>query len=276
MMWFTSKKKLSLPTADAGVARPRPRDAGADRALRQACAADAARSRPGCETAIFALGCFWGAERKFWQAAGRALDRGRLRRRRSRRTRPTRRSARARPATPRWCSSSSIPKVISYEALLKVFWESHDPTQGMRQGNDVGTQYRSGIYVASPEQRRRRRRRATPTSSVLTASGFGEITTEIADAPGVLLRRGLPPAVPGEEPRRLLRPRRHRRELPGRAPRPRPKPPPNEPRRPSPVGGRARAATTSSGSPASSPPASPSPSPPGRSPPTASPPGTRP
>ena len=107
--------------------------------------------------------------------------------------------------------------MIAYEQLLKVFWESHDPTQGMRQGNDVGTQYRSGdLHLPPTRSSRRPRRRATLYQDVLTAAGYGEITTEILPAPAVLLRRGLPPAVPGEEPGRLLRPRRHRRELPGR------------------------------------------------------------
>ena len=107
----------------------------------------------GMETAIFGLGCFWGAERKFWQlpgvyatAVGYAGG-------------PT-----PNPTYQEVCSGMTghnevvlvvfDPRKVSYEALLKTFWESHDPTQGMRQGNDVGTQYRSGIYVTSPEQRR--------------------------------------------------------------------------------------------------------------------------
>ena len=120
------------------------------------------------ETAIFGLGCFWGAERKFWQlpgvyatAVGYAGG-------------PT-----PNPTYQEVCSGMTghnevvlvvfDPRKVSYDALLKTFWESHDPTQGMRQGNDVGTQYRSGIYVTSPEQRRvaeetraRRSSRASP------------------------------------------------------------------------------------------------------------------
>jgi peptide-methionine (S)-S-oxide reductase len=74
------------------------------------------------------------------------------------------------------------PKKISYEALLKTFWESHDPTQGMRQGNDVGTQYRSGIYPTSPEQRRAAEESLKAFQQGLTKAGYGEITTEILDA----------------------------------------------------------------------------------------------
>ena len=108
------------------------------------------------------------------------------------------------------------PKKVSYEALLKTFWESHDPTQGMRQGNDVGTQYRSGIYVTSPAQRKAAEASKAAYQKVLSAKGYGPITTEIVDAPRVLLRRGLSSAVSRQDPARLLRPRRHRRELPRR------------------------------------------------------------
>ena len=108
------------------------------------------------------------------------------------------------------------PAVVSYEQLLKAFWEDHDPTQGMRQGNDVGTQYRSAIYITDDEQasgRRgdagRRYRRARCSDA-----GYGEITTEIAPLGDVLLRRAVPPAVPRQEPRRLLPAPRHRRQLP--------------------------------------------------------------
>ena len=102
----------------------------------------------GLQTAVFGAGCFWGVEKVFWEAPGvystAAGYAGRL----HARTRRTRRSARRGPGTPRSCSSVYDPAVISYEQLLKVFWEDHDPTQGMRQGNDIGTQYRSAIYVA--------------------------------------------------------------------------------------------------------------------------------
>jgi peptide-methionine (S)-S-oxide reductase len=75
------------------------------------------------------------------------------------------------------------PKAVTYADLLRVFWESHDPTQGMRQGNDAGTQYRSGIYVTSPEQRRQAGASRDAYQPVLTKAGYGPITTEILDAP---------------------------------------------------------------------------------------------
>jgi len=136
----------------------------------------------GMATAIFGLGCFWGAERKFWQlpgvyatAVGYAGG-------------PT-----PNPTYQEVCSGMTghnevvlvvfDPKKVSYEALLKTFWESHDPTQGMRQGNDAGTQYRSGIYVTSPEQRRIAEETRTSFQKGLKKAGYGEITTEILDAP---------------------------------------------------------------------------------------------
>jgi peptide-methionine (S)-S-oxide reductase len=134
------------------------------------------------ETAVFGLGCFWGAERKFWQlpgvfatAVGYAGG-------------PT-----PNPTYQEVCSGMTghnevvlvvfDPNKVSYQALLKTFWESHDPTQGMRQGNDVGTQYRSGIYVASPEQRRLAEESRKAFQQGLKKAGYGEITTEILEAP---------------------------------------------------------------------------------------------
>ena len=136
----------------------------------------------GMETAIFGFGCFWGAERKFWQlpgvyatAVGYAGG-------------PT-----PNPTYQEVCSGMTghnevvlvvfDPKKVSYEALLKTFWEGHDPTQGMRQGNDVGTQYRSGIYVTSPEQRRVAEESRKAFQNGLAKAGYGEITTEILEAP---------------------------------------------------------------------------------------------
>ena len=132
---------------------------------------------------MFGLGCFWGAERKFWElgdgiyttavgyAGGHTAE-----------SRPMRRSARAAPAIPKRCWWCSIPKKISYEQLLKTFWESHNPTQGMRQGNDVGTQYRSAIYTFSDAQRKAADASKAAYQKALAAKGLGAITTEIAPA----------------------------------------------------------------------------------------------
>jgi peptide-methionine (S)-S-oxide reductase len=137
----------------------------------------------GIETAMFGLGCFWGAERKFWElgegvhvtAVGYAAG------------------FTPNPTYEEVCSGRTghnevvlvafDPKRISYEALLKTFWESHDPTQGMRQGNDAGTQYRSGIYTYSPAQREAAEASKAAYNRVLQANGYSPITTEILDAP---------------------------------------------------------------------------------------------
>jgi peptide-methionine (S)-S-oxide reductase len=136
----------------------------------------------GLETALFGLGCFWGAEKSFWltpgvytTAVGYAAG------------------FTANPTYEEVCTGRTghnevvlvvfDPKMVSYEGLLKVFWEGHDPTQGMRQGNDVGTQYRSGIYVHSPEQRRLAETSRDAYQRVLSAAGYGRITTEIHEAP---------------------------------------------------------------------------------------------
>jgi peptide-methionine (S)-S-oxide reductase len=136
----------------------------------------------GMERAVFGLGCFWGAERKFWQlgegvfitAVGYAGG------------------STPNPTYEEVCSGMTghnevvlvvyDPKRISYEDLLKAFWESHDPTQGMRQGNDVGTQYRSGIYVFDEAQRRAAEASKAAYGKVLAARHYGPITTEIRDA----------------------------------------------------------------------------------------------
>src|SRR5436853_12174 len=136
----------------------------------------------GVSTAMFALGCFWGAERKFWKlngvystavgyAAGHTPN------------------ATYREVCTGMTGHNEVvlvvfdPKGIGYDELLKVFWENHNPTQGMRQGNDVGTQYRSGVYTFSDEQKRAAERSRDAFQKQLTAAGYGTITTEILPAP---------------------------------------------------------------------------------------------
>jgi peptide-methionine (S)-S-oxide reductase len=136
----------------------------------------------GAMKAMFGLGCFWGAERKFWQIPGVYVTAvgyaGGLT---------------PNPTYEEVCSGKTghnesvlvvyNPAKVSYEQLLKTFFEAHDPTQGMRQGNDVGTQYRSGIYVYSEEQRRAAEAAKAAYEKALKAQGLGPITTEIKDAP---------------------------------------------------------------------------------------------
>ena len=169
----------------------------------------------GLEQAMFGMGCFWGVERMFWKlpgvwvtAAGYAGGET------------------PNPTYGEVCSGQTghnevvlvtyDPAQVSYETLLKTFWEGHDPTQGMRQGNDVGTQYRSGIYVFTPEQRAAAEASRDAYQERLTRGRARADHHRDRRRAAVLLRRGLSPAVPGEEPRRLLRHRRHRRELPDR------------------------------------------------------------
>ncbi|MFI9030629.1 peptide-methionine (S)-S-oxide reductase MsrA [Streptomyces sp. NPDC053560] len=135
----------------------------------------------GLEVADFGLGCFWGAERKFWQTDGVwttlvGYQGGHT----------------PNPSYEEVCSGHTghteavrvvfDPSKVSYATLLKVFWESHDPTQGFRQGNDVGTQYRSAIYTHSPAQARTAEASRDAYQKVLTASGYGDITTELLPA----------------------------------------------------------------------------------------------
>jgi peptide-methionine (S)-S-oxide reductase len=180
-MWSMPKKKLAMPRPDEalrGRARKMPVP---DRHF----VTDAPLEGPfpsGLESAIFGLGCFWGAERKFWQvpgvyttAVGYAAG------------------STPNPTYEEVCTGQTghnevvlvvfDPRQVSYPELLKVFWESHDPTQGMRQGNDAGTQYRSGIYVTSPQQRRLAEESRGRYQDQLSKAGFGPITTEILEAP---------------------------------------------------------------------------------------------
>lgn len=136
----------------------------------------------GSELATFGMGCFWGAERKFWELPGVLSTMvgyaGGLT------PNPTYREV---------CSGRTghtevvqvvfDPKKVSYEQLLKVFWENHDPTQGMRQGNDTGTQYRSAVYTHSDAQARAAAASRDAYQAVLDKSGYGPITTEIRPAP---------------------------------------------------------------------------------------------
>ncbi|CAN5590256.1 peptide-methionine (S)-S-oxide reductase MsrA [soil metagenome] len=136
----------------------------------------------GLRKAVFALGCFWGAERVFWQTEGvwtTAVG--------------YTAGSTPNPAYEEVCSGRTghteavlvvyDPDVVPYDELLRVFWEAHNPTQGMRQGNDVGTQYRSGIYVFDDAQRQAAEASRERYSEVLKAAGHDDITTEIVDAP---------------------------------------------------------------------------------------------
>jgi peptide-methionine (S)-S-oxide reductase len=143
----------------------------------------------GTERALFGLGCFWGAERKFWQTPGVVTTAVGY----AGGTTPN-------PTYEEVCSGLTghaevvlvvfDPRRVSYDTLLKVFWESHDPTQGMRQGNDVGTQYRSAIYAYGAEQRRAAEASRDRFQSALADEGYGAITTEIADAPEFYFAEG--------------------------------------------------------------------------------------
>jgi peptide-methionine (S)-S-oxide reductase len=179
---FTLKKSLTMPSAEeAPPGRPSPIPTAREHFLFH-------RPLKGpypeeMERAMFGMGCFWGTERKFWElekgihvtavgyAGGHTPN----------------------PTYEEVCSGRTghnevvlvvfDPNLISYETLLKTFWENHDPTQGMRQGNDIGTQYRSGIYVFGPEQRQPAERSKRAYAQALNAKQYGAITTEIRDAP---------------------------------------------------------------------------------------------
>jgi peptide-methionine (S)-S-oxide reductase len=180
-MWMMSRKKAAMP---------RPEEALPGRRAKMPIpGAHFVNGHPlappfpaDLETAVFGLGCFWGAERVFWRlpgvyttAVGYAGG------------------YTPNPTYEEVCSGATghteavlvvyDPKQVSYDTLLKTFWESHDPTQGMRQGNDVGTQYRSAIYTTTPAQRKEAEASRERYQRALSAAGRGAITTDIRDAP---------------------------------------------------------------------------------------------
>ncbi|MDX5361928.1 MAG: peptide-methionine (S)-S-oxide reductase MsrA [Alphaproteobacteria bacterium] len=179
-MWFMSRKPLAMPAPHEALP-------GRDAPIPTA-EAHHVSGRPlhppfpdGMEQAIFGMGCFWGAERLFWQipgvwvtAVGYAGG-----------TTPN-------PTYEETCSGMTghteavlavfDPARVSYARLLEIFWENHDPTQGMRQGNDVGTQYRSAIYTTSEAQAREAEASARAFGKALKAAGYGPVTTEIRAA----------------------------------------------------------------------------------------------
>ncbi|XP_046513406.1 mitochondrial peptide methionine sulfoxide reductase isoform X1 [Equus quagga] len=182
----------------------------------------------GTQMAVFGMGCFWGAERKFWTLKGVYSTQVGFAG-----------GYTPNPTYKEVCSGKTghaevvrvvyQPERISFEELLKVFWENHDPTQGMRQGNDYGSQYRSAIYPTSADHMEAALRskedyqkgagweKRIPTSSLFGKGSFrARLWPDHDRHPGgtnFLLRRGLPPAVPEQEPRRVLRPRGHRSVL---------------------------------------------------------------
>jgi peptide-methionine (S)-S-oxide reductase len=180
-MWTMTRKKLELPTAaEALPGRAAAMSVPAKHFV------NGHPLRPpfpeGLEQAVFGLGCFWGAERKFWQAPGvytTAVGYAG--------------GSTPNPTYEEVCSGRTghaevvlvvfDPTAVGYEALLKLFWESHDPTQGMRQGNDVGTQYRSTIYTYSDAQRRAAEASRAAYQKNLREYDYGAITTEIREAP---------------------------------------------------------------------------------------------
>jgi peptide-methionine (S)-S-oxide reductase len=178
---FFSTKKLRVPSAEEALPGRK-----AAMAVGEVHFVNGHRITPpfpdGMQRAIFGMGCFWGAERKFWQtpgvystAVGYAGG-----------TTPN-------PTYEEVCSGMTghtevvlvvyDPKQVTYDQLLRVFWENHDPTQGMRQGNDAGTQYRSAIYATDPAQAKAAEASRAAYQDQLRKAGHGDITTEIREAP---------------------------------------------------------------------------------------------
>jgi len=180
-MFSFKRKPLSIPSADEALpGRPSPIPTADTHFV-----TGAALKGPypqGAEKALFGLGCFWGAERKFWEVPGVIVTAvgyagG-----------PTPNPTYEEVCSGRTGHTEAVlvvfdPKTVSYAQLLKTFWENHNPTQGMRQGNDVGTQYRSGIYTYSDAQAREAEASKAAYEAALKAQGMGPITSEIAPAP---------------------------------------------------------------------------------------------
>ena len=180
MDWFAIRKKHALPDADRAL--PGRAEPMAVSERHTVLGTPLQPPFPAhCERAVFAMGCFWGVERKFWQLEGVY----------------TTAVGYAGGLTPNpnydeVCTGLTghteavlvvfDPAVITYATLLKLFWENHDPTQGMRQGNDIGTQYRSAIFVADDAQRALAERSREAYQLRLSDSGYGAITTDILDA----------------------------------------------------------------------------------------------
>jgi peptide-methionine (S)-S-oxide reductase len=178
-MWFRDAKRIPMPhPKDAPAGRPTAR---LPREPHFVFGTALQGAFPGCDRAVFALGCFWGAEKRFWQVPGvRSTAVGY-----AGGTTPN-------PTYHEVCSGLTghtevvqvvyDPAVVSYETLLQVFWESHDPTQGMRQGNDLGTQYRSAVYTTTDAQYSAAVRSREAFGAALGAAGYGPITTELCPA----------------------------------------------------------------------------------------------
>jgi peptide-methionine (S)-S-oxide reductase len=179
-MWFADSKKLAVPSAaEALPGRSEPITVAAKHTVLGSPMSPP--FPPGSQIATFAMGCFWGAEKIFWKIPGVVSTQvgyagGST-------PNPTYREV----CTGRTGHTEVVrvvfdPTRVRYEDLLRVFWENHDPTQGMRQGNDTGTQYRSAVYTTDPEQERLALASRDAYAKVLAGAGHGDITTEIAPA----------------------------------------------------------------------------------------------